>query len=276
MPESPEVQALAEFLGERMTGRAITAVDVVEPRIVKTRQRPPAEVRGAPVASVTRRGKHLGILLGARWLVVSFGRNGWVRWHPPGAADAGDDPSAPAVPVVATFVLDDGARVDLVETGDFLAVGIWVVDALEDVPAIATLGPDPLAAEFTADDLARALGTRRKQVKALLQEQRSLAGIGNAYSDEILHRARIAPTVHAVALGAEERDRLFRATTTVLRDAVEQRRGLAPTQLKPAKVAAMAVHGRGGQACPVCGDTIVDHVFSGASAQLCPTCQASP
>ncbi|MGB4136719.1 MAG: DNA-formamidopyrimidine glycosylase family protein [Microbacterium sp.] len=269
MPESPEVQALAEQLDGRAAGLLIASVDGVDPRIVKTRDRPPSAVVGARIRGVHRFGKYLGIDLGTPWLVLSFGRNGWIRWSPDGAPDV----DAPGFPV-ATISLEDGAAMRFVETGDFLAAAAWVVDRPEDVAGIAALGPDPISDDFTRADLARALGTRRKQLKALLQEQRSLAGIGNAYSDEILHRARLSPTVHAATLTDEERERLYGATVDVLRNAVTERRGIPADRLKRAKVAAMAVHGRGGQLCPVCGSVIVDHVFAGASAQLCPTCQA--
>jgi len=268
MPESPEVQALVEFLDERMSGRALARIEDVDPRALKTRERPPAELVGARIVAVRRYGKHLALETGAGWLVVSFGRNGWIRWNLDDGVPAG------AAQRIARVALDDGERADVVETGDFLAVGLWVVDEPKDVAAIAALGPDPLGPDFAPDDLERALGTRRKQLKALLQEQRSLAGIGNAYSDEILHRARLSPTVHAASLSATDRERLFAATVEILRGAVADRRGLPPDRLKQAKVAAMAVHGRSGASCPVCGAIIVDHVFAGASAQLCPTCQA--
>ena len=271
MPESPEVQALVEFLDERIRGRVIAAVEIDEFRVVKTRDRPPGSLVGSRIDGLTRFGKHVGFDTSEGWLMLGFGRNGWIRW-----LDAGEEPGDEIVPEVARIVLEDGAAMRIVDTGDFLAVTLSVVDGPDDVAGVAALGPDPLSPDFSRDAFERALGSRRKQVKALLQEQASLAGIGNAYSDEILHRARIAPTVHAALLGGDERDRLFDATVAVLRSAAEDRRGLPPEQLKSAKVAAMAVHGRGGQACPVCGTTIVDRVFSGASAQLCPHCQPEP
>ncbi|MFD6701144.1 MULTISPECIES: DNA-formamidopyrimidine glycosylase family protein [unclassified Microbacterium] len=268
MPESPEVQALVEFLDERIRGRAITDLDVGEFRIVKTRNRPPGALVGARIRRLERFGKHVGFDTDAGWLMIGFGRNGWIRWSVPDAP-RNDEP----VPEVARIALDDGAVMQIVDLGDFLAVTANVVDAPDDVAGIAALGSDPLAADFDRVAFERALGTRRKQIKALLQEQTSLAGIGNAYSDEILHRAKISPAVHAAVLDDAERERLFHATVDVLRGALADRRGLPPDRLKQAKVAAMAVHGRGGEACPVCGTTIVDHVFSGASAQLCPHCQ---
>ncbi len=268
MPESPEVQALAEFLDERVAGRAIREVDVVEFRAVKSRERPPGSLTGARITAVRRFGKHIGLDTSAGWLMIGFGRNGWVRWHSPG-----DPADVPPAPEVMRIRLDDGAMMQIVETGDFLAVTVAVVDAPSDVAGIAALGPDPLTPGFAPGDLEHALGTRRKKIKALLQEQTSLAGIGNAYSDEILHRARLSHDVHAAALDAEARARLFSALVEVMRDAAEARRGVAPDRLKQTKVLAMAVHGRGGEPCPVCGATIVDATFAGASAQFCPGCQ---
>jgi len=268
MPESPEVQVLVEFLSEQIEGRVVADIDVGEFRIVKTRDRPPASLVGARITEVRRFGKHVGFATTAGWLMIGFGRNGWFRWQ------AAEDPSGdePA-PEVARIVLEDGAVMRLVDTGDFLAVTASVVDAPTDVAGVAALGPDPLSSEFSREDFERALGTRRKQIKALLQEQTSMAGIGNAYSDEILHRARLPHAVHAAALDEDARERLFHATVDILSGAVAERRGLPPDRLKQAKVEAMVVHGRGGQACPVCATTIVDHAFGGASAQFCPHCQ---
>jgi len=268
MPESPEVQALVEFLDERVQGRVIAELDIAEFRIVKTRDRPPGSLIGARIDGVRRFGKHLGLVTDGGWLMVGFGRNGWIRWHP-----SGDSPDDEAVPEVARIALDDGALIQLVDTGSFLAVTAAVVDAPVDAKGIASLGPDPLDLAFTRGDVDRALGTRRKQIKALLQEQTSFAGIGNAYSDEILHRARLSPTDHAVLLDDSARERLFVAIVDVMRGAVDERRGVPPSRLKEAKVAAMIVHGRGGEPCPVCGTTIEDQVFGGASAQFCPHCQ---
>jgi formamidopyrimidine-DNA glycosylase len=162
---------------------------------------------------------------------------------------------------------------EVTDAGTWASLGLFVVDDAREVPAIAKLGPDPADPGFGRDDFDTAVGGRRKQVKAILQEQESLAGIGNAYSDEILHLARVSPVAHAAALTADERDRLFDATLTTVRQAIQARRGIPIDQLKAAKVAAMRVHGREGEACPVCGDTIRDFTFSGAPAQYCPTCQ---
>lgn len=268
MPESPEVEALAGFLGEAASGREIRGVDVLEFRTVKTRATPPAALVGRTIAGAVRHGKHVELKLDEGSLVVSLGRHGWMRWLVGEPAPA---PEAP--PALAALELSEATTLQVTDAGTWVSLGLFVVADAAEVPAVTKLGPDPADAGFTQADFDTALGGRRKQVKAILQEQESLAGIGNAYSDEILHLARIDPVAHAAALGDEERERLFDATVITIREAIEARRGVPIDQLKTAKVAAMRVHGRAGEACPVCGGTIRDFTFSGTSAQYCPTCQ---
>lgn len=272
MPESPEVQALVEDLSARLTGREITGVDVMEFRIAKTRTRPPSSVIGERVHGATRHGKHVDIAVGdAQHLVVSLGRHGWARY-----TDAERDATDAAVedaPTLVTFTFDDGDALELTDAGDWVSLGCWIVDDAADVPAIAKLGPDPATDAFTRADFDRAVAGRRKQVKAVLQEQESIAGIGNAYSDEILHAAKISPVAHAATLSPADLDRLFENTVGVVTAAVDARRGIPISDLKAAKVAAMRVHGKAGEACPVCGDTIRDFSIASTTAQYCPTCQ---
>ncbi|WP_281882386.1 DNA-formamidopyrimidine glycosylase family protein [Agromyces rhizosphaerae] len=291
MPESPEVQALAEEVGARLAGRALADADVLEFRVQKTRARPLQTLVGDRVAAVTRHGKLLDLAFASgAHLVVSLGRHGWARW---GGADAGEvtdageatgasnatdaagptGPAEPPPPALAALAFDDGATLELTDAGGWISLGCWVVDDPREVPAVAKLGPDPADPAFTREDFDRAFGARRKQVKAVLQEQESIAGIGNAYSDEILHAARVSPVVHAAALADAERDGLFAATVEVIRDAIAARRGIRIAALKAAKVAAMRVHGRAGEPCPRCGDTIRDFTFASTTAQYCPTCQ---
>ena len=168
---------------------------------------------------------------------------------------------------------DDGSTVALTDAGGWVSRGLWVVSAATEVPAIAKLGPDPLDASFDRSDFDRAFGGRRKQVKAILQEQESIAGIGNAYSDEILHTAKVSPVVHASALSPDQRDRLYAATVDVMRTAAAARAGVPADRLKQAKVDAMQVHGRAGEACPVCGGVVREFAFGGTTAEYCPTCQ---
>ena len=267
MQESPEVEALAEFLDERLVGHAVVTVDLIEFRTLKTRARPLKELVGARVTQVGRYGKHLDIAFDAVHLVVSLGRHGWVRWTDAGAAPS-DEP-----PALASLTFDDAGVLEFTDAGTWVSLGLSVVDAPREVAAVAKLGPDPADPGFSRDEFAQALGGRRKQIKAILQEQESLAGIGNAYSDEALHAARISPVAHAASLGDDEVERLYQATVSTIRDAIDARRGIPIDELKAAKVAAMQVHGRAGEECPVCGGTIRDFRFGGTEAQYCPTCQ---
>ena len=273
MPESPEVQALAENLSDRLAGRTLRAVDVVEFRTVKTRARQPESLTGVAVEGADRIGKHVDLRFGAQHLVVSLGRHGWMRWAGADAAPpAGDDPPPPTL---AVFEFDDGTTLEATDAGDWVSLGLSVVDDPTEVAAIAKLGPDPADAEFTRADFDAAVVGRRKQIKAILQEQESLAGIGNAYSDEILHAAKVSPIAHAAALDAAALDRVYAETIGVVRGAIAARRGIPIHELKAAKVAAMRVHGRAGEACPVCGDTIREFRFGSTTAEYCPTCQTA-
>nr|WP_274638053.1 DNA-formamidopyrimidine glycosylase family protein [Microbacterium bovistercoris] len=268
MPESPEVQALAETLDGRLSGCRIQAVDLVEFRAMKTRDRPLSDLVGTGIRGVGRIGKYVDIALDTGHAVVSLGRHGWMRWTEAGGG-ADDDTQAPALVVLT---IDDGTLA-LTDAGSWVSLGVWLVDAPDAVPAIAKLGPDPLDPTFSRDRVDHAVAGRRKQLKAILQEQESFAGIGNAYSDEILHRARLSPVVHGSDLDDAELERLYEAMRDVLRDAASARRGIPIDRLKQAKIDAMEVHGRAGQPCPVCGGTIRDFTFGGASAQYCPDCQ---
>jgi formamidopyrimidine-DNA glycosylase len=275
MPESPEVEELAHFLNEHASGRVIATVDVLLPKALKTASPPIDALVGARVTGVTRIAKMLDVAVetpddGVLHAIVHFGHDGWVLWHdsaPEGLKRAGD------ATLMARVRLSGGAGFDLTDAGQWKALTIHVVRSPLNVPAVAKLGPDPTAQDFSETRLAGILAGRRKQIKALLQDQSALAGIGNAYSDEILHAAMLSPVVHAATLSADEIERLYSAMRAVLLDATEARRGVPPGELRAAKHAALRVHRRTGETCPRCGGTIREHTFSGAAAQYCPTCQ---
>lgn len=280
MPESPEVEVLARFVRERTVGRRIDAVELDEFRALKTRARPLGELAGRAVTEVTRHGKHLAVATDGPVLVVSFGRAGWLRWEPAGEAvasaglpDDGTPDGTPAAAPIGRLTLDDGEAFVLTDAGTWLSFGLSVVDDAADVAAIAKLGPDPLDDAFALADLERVVAGRRKQLKAVLQEQESLAGIGNAYSDEILHVARLHPLRHAGDLDEGEVARLFAAIGEVLTGALVDRSGAPIAELKARKVASMRVHGRTGEPCPVCGGVVADVPGSKGAAQYCPVCQ---
>lgn len=279
MPESPEVQALVDFIAMSTMGRTIREFEIVDDPSYKSRAAKPSTLAGARVRAVRRHGKYVDIEVAARdaeppsHLIISFGRHGWLTWSE-GISPEADSSGPPGRPyTVGRIGFDGTSGFDITDGGQFRSVGMWIVDDPSDVPAIARLGPDPIDPDFTREHFDRPIVGRRKQLKAVLQEQESFAGIGNAYSDEILFRARLSPVIHAAALSPYDRDRLYEAMIREMRDAVDARRGIQIDRLKAAKVAAMVVHGRTGEPCPGCGGTIRDFTFSGTSAQYCSACQ---
>lgn len=272
MPEAPEVEALAHFLRERLVGHGVTGVELVEGRAWKTRTRPLTELVGRAVTGITRHGKHLDLDLDGVHLGIGFGRAGWATWSDGLDADAD---AAPVAAVIARIVFDHGI-LGITDAGEWLSVQLHVVDAADEVPAVAKLGPDAADPGYSREMLAEALGHRRKQLKALLQEQETLAGIGNAYSDEILFAARLSPTAHAAALNEDDITRLHLALHDTLAAAVLARRGVPIAQQKAAKVASMRVHGRTGEPCPDGDGLIEDIPGTKGGGQWCPSCQTLP
>ncbi len=271
MPEAPEVEALALFLRERLTGRQVTGVELVEGRALKTRARPLDEIVGRTMTAITRHGKHIDLDLGGVHVGVGFGRAGWATWD----ESAPNDDPAPVAAVIARVTFEHGI-LGITDAGEWLSVQLHVVDAADEVPSVAKLGPDAASPAYSREMLSEALGRRRKQLKALLQEQETLAGIGNAYSDEILFAARLRPTAHAAALSEDDVTRLHHALHDTLTAAVLARRGVPIAEQKAAKVASMRVHGRTGEPCPDCGGVIEDIPGTKGGGQWCPVCQALP
>ncbi len=280
MPESPEVQELASFLDAHTVGREVRTFDVLLPKALKTAQPSPADLVGRRITAVSRLGKMIDIATSDRegavlHVIVHFGHDGWVLWHdraPEGLKRAGEATLMARVRL-GVAGSDAGPGFDLTDAGQWKALTIHIVRQPGDVPAVAKLGLDPMADEFDASRFAGILAGRKKQIKALLQDQTAFAGIGNAYSDEILHAAKISPTTHAASLTPDEVARLAESTRKTLVDATAARRGIPPSELRAAKHAALRVHRKTGAACPVCGDEIREFTFSGAAAQYCPTCQ---
>ncbi len=272
MPELPEVEALSQDLRERLQDRAIVRIDIAAFSALKTFDPPLSAMHGLLVEDVTRHGKFLDITASGLHLVVHLSRAGWVRWRD----EVPKLPPKPSnkSPLAARVVLDNGAGLDITEAGTQKRLAIYVVRAPDEVPGIASLGPDPLSDEFTVDVLHGILSDAgRAQIKGVLRHQGTIAGIGNAYSDELLHAARMSPFKPASSIEGEELQVLYDAIRDVLGDAVERSRGLAASELKGEKKSHMAVHGRKGEVCPVCGDTVREVSFADSSLQYCPTCQ---
>jgi formamidopyrimidine-DNA glycosylase len=270
MPELPEVEALVRFLDERCAGKVISRIEVAALSALKTYDPPIDSLRGSKIEGVTRQGKYLLFDVSPAWMVLHLSRGGWVQWREslsPGRAKPGRGPLALRVG------LDDGAGFDVTEQGTEKRLAVWVVRSPFDVEGVERLGPDPLDASFDAAALAKALAGQPGNLKTVLTDQSIIAGVGNAYSDEALHRAKMSPYKPAGKLTEAEVSVLHAALVGVLRDAVDRSLGLPASGLKSEKKSGLAVHGRTGQPCPVCGDTVREVSFSSKSMQYCATCQ---
>ena len=270
MPELPEVQALVDFLGTRLDGLAVTGVDLGSISVLKTFNPPPQALIGAPVTGVTRHGKFLDIDCGGTHLIFHLARAGWLRWSdalPQTAIRPGKSPIALRVR------LDDGSGFDLTEAGTRKRLAAYIVNSIAEVPGIQTLGPDPLSDDFTLERFAAILAGQRVQLKGLLRNQGTIGGIGNAYSDEILHVAKLSPFAIAGSLDDATVTRLYAALRDTLSAAVAAASGKPAAELKDAKRAGMRVHGRTGESCPECGDIVREVSFADSSLQYCATCQ---
>lgn len=273
----PEVAGLTEFLARNLRGRTLTRLDVVAFTALKTVAVPPPSLIDSFVTGVARHGKWIDLELaapeGERHLIFHLARAGWLRWYDQ-VPTVRPRPS-PKSPLALRAGFDDGGGFDLTEAGTRRKLALYLVADPSEVPMIATLGPDPLAADFTDRTLAEVLQRSNVQIKRLLRDQSVIAGIGNAYSDEILHAAHLSPFAQSrgIAADAATLGRLHAAIIDTLRTAVETSSGKPAKDLKDAKRAGMAVHGRTGQACPVCGDVVREVSFADSSLQYCATCQ---
>jgi formamidopyrimidine-DNA glycosylase len=268
VPELPEVEALAAFLRENAVGRVLTRVDLAAVQAIKTFDPPLSALGGLEVTGATRRGKFLDLDVSGLHLVVHLARAGWLHWRT-GLPTAPPKPGKG--PLALRAHLDDGEGFDLTEQGTRKGLAVYVVRSPDEVPGIARLGPDAL--EVDRETFARLMASRSGQVKGALTDQTLLAGIGNAYSDEILHTARLSPFKMADRLTEAELVRLFDATRATLTDALERQVGQKAATLKGEKRSGLQVHARTGLPCPVCGDTVREVSFADTSLQYCPTCQ---
>ncbi|WP_393074795.1 Fpg/Nei family DNA glycosylase [Streptomyces sp. LN704] len=270
MPELPEVEALKDFLADHLVGREVVRVLPVAISVLKTYDPPVTAFEGREVTAVRRLGKFLDIEADGLHFVTHLARAGWLQWRDP----LPDGPPRPGKgPLALRVALANGEGFDLTEAGTQKRLAVHVVRDPQEISGVARLGPDPLAADFDEARFARLLEGERRRLKGALRDQSLIAGVGNAYSDEILHAARMSPFKLASSLTPEETGRLYEALRGTLTEAVERSHGLAAGRLKREKKSGLRVHGRAGEPCPVCGDTIREVSFSDSSLQYCPTCQ---
>ena len=267
----PEVESLAQFLTERCVGHVIARIDLAAFSALKTYDPPLSALHGLEIDGVIRRGKFLDVSAQGLHLVFHLARAGWLRWKEA-------QPSAPLRPgkgpLALRVVLADGSGFDLTEAGTQRKLAVYVVTDPMAIPMVATLGPDPLTEEFDQAALAGVLSRAgRAQLKGVLKDQRIIAGIGNAYSDEILHAAKLSPFKPSSTLTESELSTLYAAIKDELSGAIKRAAGLAAKDLKGEKKSGLRVHGRKGETCDVCGDVIAEVSFADSSLQYCPTCQ---
>ncbi|HEX6346310.1 Fpg/Nei family DNA glycosylase [Umezawaea sp.] len=271
MPELPEVEALAHHLREHAVGRTVHRVDVASTQVLKTFDPPWTALVGRPVTGAGRHGKHLDLDCDGIHLVVHLARAGWLRWSETTSAPPPKPGRGPLALRVHLGPPGEGPGFDLTEAGTKKGLAAWIVRDPAEVPSIARLGPDALS--LSRDDLASLLEGRGERLKTALTDQTLLAGIGNAYSDEIMHTARLSPYATAGKLADDKLDQLHEAVTTVLTDAVSRSVGQSAATLKGEKRSGLRVHARTGLPCPVCGDTVREVSFADKAFQYCPTCQ---
>lgn len=271
MPELPEVEALRLFLADAAVGQVVAEVELASFTCLKTVDPPLSALGGLEVEQVARRGKFLGLQIGGLWLAFHLARAGWLTWRDP----LPQRRAAPGKgPLAARVRFAEGSGFDLTEAGTQKRLAVFLVNDLAEVPGIATLGPDPLEPDFDEARLNAILDSAgRAQLKGVLRDQRLVAGIGNAYSDEILHAAHLSPFAVCAGLDASKRRDLYEAIRSELAQAVQRAAGLATTELRDAKRAGLHVHGRAGQPCPNCGTTIASVNYADRSLQYCPGCQ---
>ncbi|MEU0540151.1 DNA-formamidopyrimidine glycosylase family protein [Nocardia sp. NPDC005978] len=272
MPELPEIVALEQFLSAHATGAVVGRVDVAALSVLKTFDPPITALSGRDVTGAGHWGKHVGLDCDGIWLITHLSRGGWLRWI--------DEPSqTPPKPGKGPLALrvhlftPEGATpaFDLTEAGTKKRLAVWVVRDPQEVAGIARLGPDAMA--VTEPEFAELLRGTSQRIKNALTDQTVLAGIGNAYSDEILHTAKLSPFATASGLDAEQVARLFAAMRAILTDAIARSVGQDAARLKGEKRSGMQVHGRTGLPCPVCGDIVREVAFADKSFQYCATCQ---
>ncbi|WP_115787302.1 DNA-formamidopyrimidine glycosylase family protein [Arthrobacter silvisoli] len=294
MPELPELTALAAYLDARLAGATVVSVQFPTAFALKSTGFDPDILVGRSVRRVHRHGKFLVFQTsaatdsaeyadegGALSIVVSFAKAGWLRLSAelPEIKDAPEpEPGSKSAPgyISARFGFSNHGtdfEVELTDAGRWKGLAVFIVHDPEDVPGVAELGPEALDPGFTLEEFSRFFASKQR-IKDIIRDQKRIAGIGNGYSDEILHAAKLSPLAAGASLDPESVGRLYTSMRQVLGDATEALEGLGPDKLKAAKKASMAVHGRTGESCPVCGTTIQELAYVGTSFQYCPGCQS--
>jgi formamidopyrimidine-DNA glycosylase len=278
MPEIPEVQALVDSLAERTDGATIVGAELAALSALKTFDPPLTALVGSTVVGTRRIGKHIVLDCvdsdgEALSLVIHLARLGWMSWRDGVAARA--KPGRGPLALRVTFERDGAVGVmDVTEAGTKKSLTVHVVRDVYSIERIARLGRDPIKEPFTEAELDELLKAQRKRrLKTVLRDQKVLAGVGNAYSDEILHAAKLSPFTPSESLNAAQLTALHTALNGVLAEGIERAHGVPWNELKDGKRFAMRVHARAGEKCDVCGDVIRQVSYVDEHFEYCATCQ---
>lgn len=267
MPELPDVVAYLRALEPRIMGQLLGHVRLGSPFLLRTVTPAVADVEGRTVVDLRRVGKRIAIGLdGELWVAIHLMIAGRLHWKPPGSRLAGRQ-------MLAAFDFPQGT-LTLTEAGTRHRASLHILSGEEGLRSLDPGGIDVFTADLAA--FRSALASENHTLKRALTDPRLLSGIGNAYSDEILHAARLSPIAHTQKLRPEEWDRLFAATRSTLQLWMERLVSEARKSF-PEKVTAfrpdMAVHGRYGLPCPVCGDSILRIRYADNETNYCARCQ---
>lgn len=262
MPELPEIRALAERLDEVSAGAALAGADILQFSSLKTVTPRPAELSGAVVEGVSSRGKYLiWTFEDDRRLLAHLSQGGRVDVEAP-------PKSTKPRGAVMRLRLRERASILVKEFGKQRKAGWWILAPGDEGP-LAKLGPEAMSAE--ADELLRTT-TDNRRVHTILRDQRTIAGMGRGYTDDVLHAAELSPTSQLAKLDGAQRERLIRAIHDVLTAALGVERGRSgglPTKLGDHFI----VHNRAGEPCPRCGDDLRRVSYESYEVTYCPTCQ---
>jgi formamidopyrimidine-DNA glycosylase len=267
MPELPDIAAYISALEPRIVGQPLQRVRLASPFLLRTAVPPLASAQGRTVEELRRVGKRIAIRAGSDlWLVLHLMIAGRLHWRPPDAKLAGRQS-------LAAFDFPNGSLV-LTEAGSKHRASLHLVEGEENLRSLDAGGIDVFAANL--DSFRAALTAENHTLKRALTDPRLISGIGNAYSDEILHAAQLSPIAHTNKLAPGEWERLFAATRETLQLWMTQLRAEAESAF-PEKVTAfrkgMAVHGRYGQPCPRCGDKVLRIRYADKETNYCARCQ---
>ena len=271
MPEIPEMQALTNLVTRDLVGHEIERFEIAQLSALKTYKPSTDDFKGAVIEGASRRGKYLQIKTTAGYCVIHLSRGGWVQFN---ATTSDKKLKLGKGPMSARLAFTDGTSLSVTEAGKEKRLSIWLVNDPDEIENVRTLGPEPLADDFDVAALREVLaGAGRTALKNMLINQRTIAGIGNAWSDEILHLAKLSPFKPSNKLSDDEIETLFNAVRDTLNGANERLAGESAKDLKDSKRAELRVHARAGEKCVVCGDTIRSVFYVSKHLEYCPTCQ---